>query len=121
MNKIIKEIINKKIEKKEMFTSLDITNELKKQGIWIKNSVVSKKLKEIFKNKKKKYMTTLISVSLKGESDENNALLYHHKKDNIKKYKNKEGKIITKEEFIDITKILIKRSINSLANINKEV
>lgn len=113
--KIVKSVVNEKIKKKEMFTALDVTNEIRKQGIWIDNHMVSGFLKSKFKKPKEKYNASVIKV-FKESGEEVDALLYHNNKSDISKYDiNK--KIINKEEFVKIVDKKIKILIKQLKNI----
>lgn len=45
---LVKKEIKAFIDKQEMFTSVDISNEIKKQGIWLSNTETSNILKDLF-------------------------------------------------------------------------
>lgn len=104
INKIVRDLVKKKVKNKDMFTSLDISNEIKESGIWISNRDVSSQLKEIFLKNYKRYTTSLISVKRTEDGVNVYATLYHNKKSNIDDYKNREGKAIKPPEITDCKK-----------------
>lgn len=99
-DKLVKDIIKVMVDKKELFTSVDVANIVKSQGEWIRNSEVSFIMKEIFQNDYDDYIRSQIEVKkAEGNNEFVKAWLYHPKNTDPKSYKNVEGKPIDPDEF----------------------
>lgn len=99
ISKIVRNLIKEKVKKKEMFTSLDVANEIKNSGVWISNKEVSIQLKELFASNYTRYTTSVIKVTRTEDSQEVDATLYHNKNSDINDYSNKNGKAISPNDF----------------------
>ena len=123
---IIKDIIKDMVDEKELFTSIDVSNIVKSQGVWMRNRHVSFLIKDIFKTEYDDYISTQIKV--KSAENNNlfiNAWLYHHKNSDPTKYTNNAGKPITPSEFKQIVSDINEMENDSIEldveiNLNKE-
>lgn len=96
---IIKENLKFFAENNISFTSVDISNFIKSQGIWISNTDVSKNLKNLIIDDDllKNYTTSIIKLK-NNNNEEFNIILYHHKNNSSSQY-NKFIYSITPEQF----------------------
>lgn len=81
----------------EMFTSVDISNSLKRQGVWISNSAVSSELRK-FNWEQFGYTKSVIMVN--GNT---NATLYHPVSTSALDYKQNETEAIDPKAFYALT------------------
>lgn len=100
MNIEIENIINYFVKNKISFTSVDVSNEYKKNGIWKKNSEISKILKKDFDLISNNYQISEIEVKRAEDNKTVNAILYHHQSIDPKDYDNLEGKPMKPEELL---------------------
>jgi len=100
MNIEIENITNYFVKNKISFTSVDVSNEYKKNGFWKKNSEISKILKKNFDLKLNNYQISEIEVKRAEDEKIVNAILYHHKSVNPKDYDNLEGKPMKPDELL---------------------
>lgn len=97
---LIKNTVNYFVSSKILFTSVDISNEIKKTGVWIKNKEVSNQLKKIFNNKNLDYIISEIKVKRTEDLKEVTALLYHPIKTLKSDYTNIKEKAMSPDEIL---------------------
>jgi hypothetical protein len=101
----IRDFVLQKIQDSEMFTSVDISNGLKKEGYWIRNREVSKWLREnildLFQRCGILYKVTPVEVELNSSnmSVQTYANLYHPINDDPTQYNSRDQLPITPQEF----------------------
>lgn len=100
MNIEIENITNYFVKNKISFTSVDVSNEYKKNGLWKKNSEISKILRKDFDLISNDYQISEIEVKRAEDNKTVNAILYHHKSINPKDYDNLEGKPMKPDELL---------------------
>ncbi|MDO8640249.1 MAG: hypothetical protein Q7R33_01785 [Nitrosarchaeum sp.] len=118
---VIKDKVAKFIKTKKSFTSVDVSNAIKTDGIWVSNSIVANWLRKHFYDVRvfpQSYHRTQITVD-----NSNSAYLYHHNLSRQSDYKNRNLTAITPLEFKTIVnKLQTKSSVNKLnANLEKIV
>lgn len=103
---IIKGVVQSFVKTEVSFTSVDIANEIKKMGIWIRNREVSQELKYLFNTDMDDYQMTEIKVKRAEDEEDVTALLYHHSNKSHLDYLNTEAKPLNPSNFLkaEITK-----------------
>ena len=97
-SKIIKENTQKFVDENKSFTSVDVSNQIKESGKWIKNSHVAKWLRKNVSKIWDSYSTEIIAVfTSSGKSTK--AILYHEKSSNCLDYLQIKQKTISKNVF----------------------
>lgn len=91
------------------FTSVDISNDFKRSGDWIRNSEVSTILKDIINKTKSDYIMSNIKVKRAEDNNEVTAILYHLRTKSSQEYTNLEGKPMKPEDIIKSRKSRIKK------------
>jgi hypothetical protein len=105
---LVKKIVDKYVEDKKAFTSLDISNDAKTNGDWIRNSQDSHELKLLFRaNTYIDYKVTEIDVVRKEDGSIVTAILYLPENSCETDYTNISGSPITPDDF-DSKAIVVK-------------
>jgi hypothetical protein len=100
----IKDTIKKFVEDEKMFTSVDISNDIKKRGIWVRNVEVTHWLKKNFSTNK--LFDTFTKSQISVCQNLNLAFLYHPIWSNPNDYKDRDQKPLTPVEVSRIKKDL---------------
>jgi hypothetical protein len=97
---LIKKVVDIYVEDEKSFTSLDISNKVKSNGDWIRNSQVSSELKILFRsNTYPDYKVTEIDVVRKEDGSIVTAILYLPEIKCETEYTNISGSPITPDDF----------------------
>ncbi len=105
----IEKIVNGYLDSELSFTSVDISNDFKKSGDWVRNSEVSTILKDIINKTKSDYIMSNIKVKRAEDNNEVTAILYHLRTKSPQEYTNLEGKPMKPEDIIKSRKAGIKK------------
>ncbi len=120
---IIKNLVKSFVKTEVSFTSVDIANEIKKMGVWIRNREISKELKNLFHSDMINYEMSDIKVKRSEDDVEVIAILYHHVNKNPTEYLNVEAKAVSPDNFFKskpVKQKLIYLDINDKIELNKK-
>lgn len=107
IDRVVKATIKEKMRSGDAFTSVDVANEIKRRGSWIRNRTVAQICRENVINFSNEmgmtYEATLVTVDTGSSMTQ--AYLYHDRDFDPTDYDSRDQKAISRDEFEDMHKI----------------